>query len=94
MFKFIRKGQDFPGGRVVRTLCFHCRGPGSVPGWGTKILEAAQPKKKEKKRPKCFLCHFASLPVIYEIFQLFNNLASGDNVNLYRLSHSAGCAVV
>ena len=28
---------EFPGGPVVRTLCFHCRGPSSIPGWGTKI---------------------------------------------------------
>ena len=33
--------QDFPGAPVVRTLCFHGRGPGSVPGQGTKILHAA-----------------------------------------------------
>ena len=32
--------QDFPGGPVVRTLCFHCRGMGSIPGWGIKILQA------------------------------------------------------
>jgi len=24
---------EFPGGPVVRTLCFHCRGTGSIPGW-------------------------------------------------------------
>ena len=31
-----------PGGPVVRTLHFHCRGHGSpiVPGWGTKIQHA------------------------------------------------------
>lgn len=27
---------EFPGGSVVRTLCSHCQGLGSVPGWGTK----------------------------------------------------------
>ena len=31
---------EFPGGPVVRTRRFHCRGPGSIPGWGTKILQA------------------------------------------------------
>ena len=25
------KGRDFPGGLVVRTLCFHCREPGFDP---------------------------------------------------------------
>ena len=32
--------QEFPGGLVVRTWCFHCCGLGSVPGLGTKILQA------------------------------------------------------
>ena len=32
---------DFPGGPVVRTPRFHCRGPGSIPGRGTEILGAA-----------------------------------------------------
>ena len=29
---------ELPGGPVVRTWHFHCRGLGSVPGRGTKIL--------------------------------------------------------
>ena len=33
---------DFPGGPMVRIWCFHSQGPGSIPGWGTKILEAVQ----------------------------------------------------
>ena len=28
---------DSPGGLVLRNPCFHCRGLGLVPGWGTKI---------------------------------------------------------
>ena len=34
---------------MVRTRRFHCLGPGSIPGLGTKILQActAWPKKKE-----------------------------------------------
>ena len=31
---------DFPGGPVVKTLCFQCRGTGSVPGQGTEIPHA------------------------------------------------------
>ena len=27
---------------VVRTQCFHCWGPGSIPGRGTKILQVEQ----------------------------------------------------
>ena len=30
---------EFRGGLVVRTWHFHCQGPGSVPGRGTKILQ-------------------------------------------------------
>ena len=32
--------KDFPGGPVVKTLNFQCRGPGSNPVQGTKILDA------------------------------------------------------
>ena len=29
--------QEFPRSPAVQTLNFHCQGPGSIPGWGTKI---------------------------------------------------------
>ena len=29
--------QEFPGGPVIRTWCFYCHGPGSVPGWRAEI---------------------------------------------------------
>ena len=32
--------REFPGSPVVRTWSFHCQGLGSVPGQGTKILQA------------------------------------------------------
>ena len=38
--------REFSGSAVVRTLCFHCRGTGSIPGQGTKILHAMQQGKK------------------------------------------------
>ena len=28
---------EFPGGPVIRTPCFLAKGPGSIPGQGTKI---------------------------------------------------------
>ena len=28
--------RDFPGGLVAKTLCFQCRGPGLIPGQGTR----------------------------------------------------------
>ena len=40
---------ELPGGPVVRTQCFHCWGPGKIPGWGTKILQAMQHDQKKKK---------------------------------------------
>ena len=55
----------FPGGPMIRTWCFHCCGPGSIPGQGTKILQAAQSgqnkqKTKQKQKPqqnKLWLIH-------------------------------------
>ena len=34
---------------MVRAWCFHYRGLGIVPGWGTKILQAVQCSQKKKK---------------------------------------------
>ena len=50
---------EFPGYPVVRIQCFHCWGLDSIPGWGTKILQAvwnSQKKKKEKKRRRLKSC--------------------------------------
>ena len=41
--------EEFPGGPVAGTWCFHCRGLDSVSGWGTKILQATEHGKKKKK---------------------------------------------
>ena len=41
---------EFPGGPVVRTRHFHCRGWGSIPGWGTKIPHAGDAAKKIKQK--------------------------------------------
>ena len=40
--------RDFPGGLVVRTLRFHCRATGSIPGGRTEILQVVQPEKRNK----------------------------------------------
>ena len=42
---------EFPGSPVVRTRCFHCWGPGSVPGGGTRIPQPVV-QEKEKKRER------------------------------------------
>ena len=41
---------EFPGGLVVRTWSFHCRGPGSVLGLGTEILHQATAQHGRKKK--------------------------------------------
>ena len=48
-------GGDFPGGPVVRTLPFHCRGRRFDPGSGNEdptCLTVWPKKKKKKKREK------------------------------------------
>ena len=40
---------EFPGDLAVRILGFHCRGPDSVPHWGTEIPQAVQHSQKKKK---------------------------------------------
>ena len=40
---------DFPGGPVVKTPCFHCRGQRFDPGWRTKISHALWCDQKIKK---------------------------------------------
>ena len=41
---------EFLGGLVVRILGFHCRDPGSVPGQGTEIPQAAKCGQKKRKK--------------------------------------------
>ena len=36
---------DFPGGPVVKTPCFYCRGTGSFPGQESSTCREVQPKK-------------------------------------------------
>ena len=40
---------EFSGSPVVRTPLFHCRGPGSILGQGTKILKAMQCGQKRSR---------------------------------------------
>ena len=32
--------REFPGSPVIKTYIFTAEGPGSIPGWGTEILQA------------------------------------------------------
>jgi hypothetical protein len=45
-----RNLREFSGCLVVRAPGFHCCGLGSVPCWGTNILQAMQPKEKTNKK--------------------------------------------
>ena len=45
----IGPGWEFPGGLVVRTLCFHCRGQGFDPRWGTRSHMPRGMAKKGKQ---------------------------------------------
>ena len=48
--------REFPGGPVVRTQHFHCQGPVSIPGGGTKI-PSAMPHGQKKKTIVHFIAH-------------------------------------
>ena len=53
-----KRGQDFPGGGVIRTLPFNAGGTGLIPDWRTKIPHAFQPKKKKKPKQKQYCNKF------------------------------------
>ena len=57
--------REFPGNPVARTHTFNARGLGSIPGRGTKILQAmwySQKKKKENKNPiDCLSIYYKSM---------------------------------
>ena len=57
--KYKKKYRDCPGPLVVSTQHCHFQGLGSIPGWGTKILQSLieWPRKtangqKQEKKPK------------------------------------------
>ena len=43
---------EFPGGPLVRAHHFHCLGPVSIPGRGTKIPKATRRGGKKKRQTK------------------------------------------
>ena len=44
------ENKKFPGSSVVKVCHFHCRGPRSIPGQGTKRKPCSMVKKKKKKK--------------------------------------------
>ena len=57
------KFREFPGGPVVKTWCFHCQGLGSIPGQGTKTLQAMQ--YGHKKREKLDSSEYIKSKIVY-----------------------------
>ena len=41
---------ELPGCLVVKIKHFHCCSPGSIPGWGTEIMQATWCSQKGKKK--------------------------------------------
>ena len=73
---------------MFRALCFHCRGKGSVPGQGTKILHAAQLSPKIKEWGSFFnssQCNLFALCIAYFPFQ-WHVGEKGDSLNLFSFS--------
>ena len=54
MLPLEHKVREFPGCAVVRALCFHYESAGSIPGQGTKILQATWCDQKNKMEKKFF----------------------------------------
>ena len=46
----LKQTEEFPSSSAVRTQRFHSCGPGSIPGWGTNIPQAAWQKTKAKRQ--------------------------------------------
>ena len=56
----MNESRELPGSPVVRTLCFPCWGPGSIPSRGTKIPRDTEhgPKKKNRQKDEWTQRHF------------------------------------
>ena len=83
----------FPGGPVVRTQCSHCQGLGSIPGQGTKTLQARQHGQKIKS--VCACCHFKKrmwLPFLPHPYSLLYRKAAAMLVAALREVHLAELA--
>ena len=50
--------REFPGGPGFRTQRFHGLGQGSIPGWGTKILQTVQCGQKIRKKKQNINANF------------------------------------
>ena len=76
--------REFPGGIVVRIPGFHCHGPGSISGWGTKVLQATQlMAQPNKKRGGGGGSHhmFKSLCIIHKLLEQIQEMLSHTDEN-------------
>ena len=68
LFKISMQGS--PCGPVVQTRCFPCWDLGSIPGWGTKIPQAAwQGQKQNKKQHKVDFVRVCAQ--LYEYYHMY-----------------------
>ena len=44
------EGREFPGGPMLEIYTFTAKGPGSTPGWGTKIWKAMWYHQKQTNK--------------------------------------------
>ena len=52
IMSFCAQGSS-PAAQWLALCDFTAQGPGSIPGWGTKILQATQSSQKKKKKKNC-----------------------------------------
>ena len=62
---------DFPGGPVVKTLHFHCRGYEFDPGWRTKISQATQCGQKKKKKKERDSINSLNQNIFFKLYVFF-----------------------
>ena len=59
--------KEIPGGPVARTWCFHCWEWGSIPSWGSTILQAVRTEREggskelSQVKQKCLISLFPVL---------------------------------
>ena len=63
--------REFSGSLVVRTQCFHCCGLGSMPGWGTKIPQAARRGQKKSVQILCPFFNQTACCFAIELYEFF-----------------------
>ena len=85
--------RELPGGPVVSTVLFHCRGHGPVPDQETKILPAVLtvwPKTRQNKTKSYFKDIFYRSHLIWVLINIVNASSSGNAV-VFVLFFIMGC---